>query len=510
MELKNEKEKIYPSLTVNLEYIKSKFNTLINSDITIREFVLTARGKQYSAFILYIDGMINSKSLNDFVLEPLMFQNAKSALDDDNSRVISEAITNNITVRKVKKFNLEEYLMGHLIPQNSIKLISTFEEVITGVNSGNCALFVDTLQVVFDIELKGFPQRSVEKPQNEIVIKGAHEAFAENLRTNTALLRRIVNNENLTVENISIGKVTRTRCALCYINGITKPELVAEARNRMNSLDINSLLSDGQLDQLISDSNAFGIPQILSTERPDKTAQFLLSGRIAIIVNGTPYALIAPAILTDFLTAPDDQNLKPEFANFLRALRIVACFITLLLPGLYMAVTAFHAEILPTELLFSILATRANVPFPIFFEILLMEISFELIRESGLRVPSPIGPTIGIIGSLIVGQAAVTANIVSAFLIIIIAMTGISSFVIPDYVLSFHLRLFRFLFIILGLTAGFLGISLGLFVYFSELCSIQSFGVPYLQNILNKTKKHTFFLPKIWERIGDGGGSNAH
>ena len=221
----------------------------------------------------------------------------------------------------------------------------------------------------------------------------------------------------------------------------------------------------------------------------------MLSGRVIILVNGSPYALIVPAVLTDFLSSSDDQNLRASYSNFIKFLRIVACFITLLLPGLYMAITAFHQEILPTELLFSILATRANVPFPIFFEILLMEVSFELIREAGLRIPSPIGPTVGLIGSLLIGQAAVAANIVSPFLIIVIAITGISSFAIPDFILGFHLRLFRFLFILLGFLAGFLGISLGLFVYISYLCDTHSFGIPYLQNrnIYQSNGKEDFF-----------------
>ena len=255
-------------------------------------------------------------------------------------------------------------------------------------------MFVDTLNVAFDIELKGFKQRSVDVPNNEIVIKGPHEAFIENIRTNTSLIRRIVNNENLIIENLEIGKITKTRCAVCYINNITNPDLVNEVKYRLNNLEIDSLLSSGELEQLVADSNSLGIPQVLSTERPDKASKYLLNGRVIVLVNGTPYAVIMPAVLIDFLESPEDTNLRVNFANFLRTLRLLAACITLLLPGIYVAMTSFHQEILPTELLYSILASRENVPFPIIFEILLMEISFELIREAGLRVPSPIGPTI--------------------------------------------------------------------------------------------------------------------
>ena len=256
---------------------------------------------------------------------------------------------------------------------------------------GNCVLFVDTLDRAFDIEVKGFKQRNVDTPNNEIVIKGPHEAFVENIRTNTSLIRRIVNNENLIIENIEIGKITKTKCAVCYIQNITNSDLVNEVKYRLNNLDVDSLLSGGELEQLIVDSNFLGIPQVLSTERPDKATKYLLHGRIVVLVNGTPYGIIMPSILMDFLTSPEDTNLKTSFANFLRCLRVLSVFITLLLPGLYVAITSFHQEIL---LLFSILASRENVPFPIILEILLMEVSFELIREAGLRVPSPIGPTI--------------------------------------------------------------------------------------------------------------------
>ena len=214
------------------------------------------------------------------------------------------------------------------------------------------------------------------------------------------MLRRIVNNEDLIIENVEIGNITKTKCAVCYIQNITNPDLVNEVKYRLNNLEVDSLLSAGELEQLIADSNVLGVPEMLSTERPDKATKYLLNGRVIVIVNGTPYGIIIPGIFIDFLTSSEDTNLKVNFANFLRGLRFLAVFITLLLPGMYVAITSFHQEILPTGLLYSILAARENVPFPIILEILLMEISFELIREAGLRVPSPIGPTIRNCGSI--------------------------------------------------------------------------------------------------------------
>ena len=459
-----EKVKVFPSLNINIEYLRSKYNILINSDIILREFTINARGKQYNAFLIYIDGMVDSQIMDQFILEPLMLRNKNNLFDGGQAKVISEAVSNNITVRKVKKFDLSNYLMGCLIPQNAVKEVTDFDEVANGINSGNCILFVDTLNLAFNIEVKGFKQRSVDTPNNEIVIKGPHEAFVENIRTNN--------------------------------------DLVNEVKYRLNNLDIDSLLSAGELDQLISDSNALGIPQTISTERPDKASKYLLNGRVVVIVNGTPYGIIMPSILIDFLTSPEDTNLKVSFANFLRLLRFLASFITLLLPGLYVAITSFHQEIMPTSLLYSILASRENVPFPVILEILLMEISFELIREAGLRVPSPIGPTIGIVGALVLGQAAVSAGIVSPILIIIVAITGIASFAIPDYSFGFHLRYFRFVFILLGFMAGFFGIALGFFVYISFICSLRSFGVSYTTPFAPATnsKGNGYLLSPIWKR----------
>ncbi len=484
-------ENVYSQIDANLKYIKTKYNTLINSDIITREFTLNTGSKQYKAFILYIDGMVDSQILNDFVLKPLMLKN--KFCNNETSKII---------VQKGKKSNIANFIQDCLIPQNNIKQQSSFKDIFSGVNSGNCALFVDTLSVGFDIDVKGFKQRSISKPENEIVIKGPHEAFVENIRTNTTLLRRFTNNENLIIENTKVGKITQTNCAICYIKDIANDALVAETKYRLNNLEIDSLLSAGELEQLLTDTNSLGVPKILVSERPDYAVKSLLQGRVIILINGSPYALILPAILIDFLTSPEDTNLKPQFANFLKVVRIISSFFALLLPGLYIAITNFHREIIPTELLFSILSSRQSVPFPIIVEILIMEISFEIIREAGLRVPSPIGPTLGIVGALVLGQAAVSAAIVSPILIIIVAITGMSSFAIPDFTFSFHLRFFRFVFILLGFLAGFLGIGTGLFIYISSLCDLETFGVsytiPYAPAV--NSKNNGFMLSPIWKR----------
>ena len=494
------KQIIYPSVDVNLEYIKARYNVLINSDIKIREFILNAKGKQFKAFLIYIDGLVDTSSINDFILNPLMLKSFSNQNNDP--QIVSEAIANNISVRKVKRFNITDYIYECLLPQNSVKKVSSFDELVQNVNSGNCALFVDTINFAFDIDIKKFAQRSISEPKNEPSVRGSQEAFVENLRTNTSLIRKNINNENLIIENITLGKTNKNNCAVCYIKDIANSSLVSEAKYRLNNLDVDYILSSSELIQLISDDPETTLPEILTTERADKACSSLLQGRVILIYNGSPYALILPVTLFDFFTSQEDINLNYHFSNLLKILRAIAFFITLLLPGLYLAITIYHRELIPTELLYSIVASRVNVPFPIVVEILIMELSFELIREAGLRVPSPLGSTVGIVGALVLGEAAVSANIVSPILIIIVAITAISSFAIPDFSLGFHLRISRFAYTLLGSLCGFLGIGVGIFIHLITLCSLKSFGVPYMSPYMPKTnnRNNGYMLKPVWER----------
>ena len=482
-------DKVFQSINVNLEYIKVRFNSMINSDIKIREFTLNARNKQYQAFLVYIDGMINQDLMNNYILKPLMLKNTANSFDGNQNRILSEVKTNNITVRKVKKFDIVEYISNCLLPQNTIKEFSKFDDIANGINSGNCALFIDTIDIAFDIEVKGFQQRSLGNPNNEIIIRGSQVGFTENLRTNTSLIRRYINNENLVIESVEVGKISKTSCAICYLKNVANSDLVAEVRYRINNLSIDYLISSGQLEQLIQDADSPSLPQMIATERPDRTSSLLFDGRIAIIVNGSPYVLVVPAVFSDFIASPEDFNLRHQYSNFMRTLRIVALGFSLLLPGIYMAITNFHQELIPTELLYTIISARETVPFPVLFEILIMELSFELIREASIRVPSPIGSTIGIVGALILGQAAVDASIVSPILIIIVSFTAICSFSIPDFSLGFHFRIMRFIYILLGAMAGFLGIAAGICVHLIILNNLKSFGVSYLGKSIFKHNK---------------------
>lgn len=486
---------VFSSLDKNYNYLKVQYNSLINSDVILRPFCINVFGKSYNALFFGIDGMVSSSLINNFLLRPLM----EGSFTTNNPQVTK----NGVQFKKIKRVNVEDYIFDKLLPQNTVKKQNKFSEISKAVNSGDCALFVDTLNVAFVIDVKGFESRSIETPKNEIVVRGSQEAFVENLRTNTSIIRRLINSPELVVESTNIGNVSKTNVAICYMKNIANSSLIAEVKYRLNNIDVDYIVSSGNVEQLIQDNTRVAFPQMISTERPDKAVNHILEGRVVIIVNGSPYCLIVPGILVDFLSSPEDLNLKHQYSNLLKVLRIIASFITLLLPGVYVAILTFHTELVPTALLFTIASSRNSVPFPAIFELLLMEVSFELIREAGLRIPTPIGPTIGIIGALVLGDAAVSANLVSPVLIVIVALTGICSFAIPDFSLNFTFRIYKFVYIFLGYFAGLLGIAVGLFIQAVILCNLRSFGVPYFAPyapLANLKTSLSYFVHPIWKR----------
>lgn len=495
---KEDNQIVSDKLEENLNYLKIKYNMLINSDIKIRKFDLNIRSKKIPVFLLYIDGMVEDDAINNFVMKPLLLKNS---IKMNETRKPNQIIDDG--KQKYVKFNLENFLYSSLIPQNSVNKETDFKKIVESVNSGFCALFIDSLKVALCIETKGFKGRSVSEPVTESVVKGSHEAFVENIRTNTSMLRKIINNENLIIEETTVGKISKTKVAICYMDNITNDDLIAEVKYRVNNLDIDYLLSSEQLSQFIKDSMSTAFPQVISSERPDKSCNYLLLGRVVILVNGSPFSIILPAVLIDFLTSPEDSNLNYHYSNFLRFLRAIALACALLVPGLYIAITMYHYELIPTELLFAIISARNAIPFPILFEIIIMEGSFELIQEASIRVPSSFSTTVGIIGALILGEAAVSANIVSPILIIIVAFCGICAFAIPDNSLRFAIRMFRFIYIILGYIAGFLGIALGFFIHFLILSSQNSFGIPYFTPYIpydNLSQNEGLHINPVWKR----------
>lgn len=383
---KDDQTKVSQSLSENLEYIKTKYNLLINSDIKTREFSLNINNREIPALLLYIDGMVSDQNINNYILKPFLLKNS--------IKMENHFGTNQILSTINRKIDIDEFLYSKLIPQNNVIRENEFENVVSKINSGFCGLFVEGLKNCFCIEVKGYKYRNIDEPITETIVKGSHEGFVENLRTNTALLRRIINNEKLVIEETNVGSISKTKVSICYIKNIVNEDLVAEVKYRINNLKIDYLISSGQLEQFIIDDYNSSFPQIISTERPDKSANYLFLGRVVVLVDGSPFAIVLPAVLLDFITSPEDFNLNYIYANFLRILRLIALVSALLVPGLYISITTYHYELIPSELLYAIIDARKAIPFPIIFEILIMELCFELIQEASIRAPSSFTTTI--------------------------------------------------------------------------------------------------------------------
>ncbi len=478
-----EKPDISSKLNENLEHIKNVYTIPDNGDVVLREFDIVVRGKVIPAFIVFIDGMADRTVINNNILQPLM-------------------LLSNLDI-KSDETDLAEYIRSHILPQNQLQEVREHQKVVDEVNFGGCGIYIDGMSSAFAADVKGFEHRGVDRPNAELVIRGPQEGFNELLRVNTALIRKRLKDENLIVENILIGKRSKTPCSMLFIKDIANDSLVEEVRRRLESIEVDYIFDSGELEQYIEDSSIIPAPLILATERPDRVSYMLTEGRVAIIMNGSPFALVVPVTDTDLIHSAEDSNVRYPYANLLRAVRILGVLTSLLLPGLYVAITNFHHEMIPTDLLFAIEASREKVPFPSVVEILIMEVAFELIREAGIRIPGPIGPTLGIIGALILGQAAVAANIVSPILIIIVAVTGIGSFAVPNFSLGFSFRILRFGYIFLGALAGLLGITGGLFTQALWLANAKSFGVPFLAPFAPRTAgsmANQFLRAPIWKQ----------
>lgn len=464
---------ISTDISTNIQYIKDRFNAPDNKDIVIRQFTIPGG---YKAFLAYMDGMVDRVTINNNILKPIL-TNEKLGLQDELCQL--------------------DYILQSVIETNVAKEITEPNEAIYEVLSGNTLLYVNGCNFYISNETKGYEKRAVSTPQTEGVVKGPQEAFNENLRTNITLVRRIIKNNNLSTEFFKIGEQSQTLVAIMYIKGLINPSIIDEVRRRLNGIKTDFLASAGMLEQFLEESPWTLIPTSLSTERPDRTASHIVEGKVAIFLDGTPFVIVVPISVHSLLHSPEDAALKWQYATVIRFIRILAIVMATLLPGLYVAITNFHQEMIPTDLLIAIAKAKENVPFPTVVEVLLMELSFELIREAGIRIPGIIGNTLGIIGALILGQAAVQANIVSPVLIIVVAITGLSNFAIPNFSLAFGLRLLRFVFIIAGAILGFYGIALLITVTWALIMSIKSFGVNFSSPISPKTR-HSFDVFIRW------------
>lgn len=439
------------SLAFNLERLRPLAKPY--ADMVIREFTLGSSG--ITAAVIFVAPLADRDLVELHIMRPLM---SISADPPDITKL---------------------YLQSRVLAVSQLSETDTIEQLLSKVLTGCTALLVDGLTEAFLIGTIKSKTRSIEEPISEALVRGPRAGFNESLSDNISLLRSQGENPGLSLEKMQVGKKAKKNLILAYIMDVANPELVAEVRRRVEKIDIDNVAESGYVEQLIEDNYLSPFPQIQSTERPDRVMGALMEGRVAILLDGTPFALIAPATFSMLLQSPEDYYDRWMAGTLLRMLRFFAAIVSLLAPAMYVAFISFHPGLIPTKLAISIVGARVGVPFSSLVEALIMEVSIEILREAGLRLPKPIGPAMGIVGGLIIGEAAVQAGIVSPILVIVVAVTAISSFAIPQYNAGISLRMLRFVAMFFAAMFGMYGVVLFYLFLSAHLVKLKSFGVPY-------------------------------
>lgn len=386
----------------------------------------------------------------------------------------------------------EQVLQRHLQPpalkpptglSRFSKSLKTADELVQAILGGGVVLLQERSPIVQVVQMQGGEQRSIKEPEGERVIRGPREGFVESIRTNTALIRRRLKTASLRIHPYQIGELTQTTVNLLWITGVAPPELVREVQGRLSMVQLDAVMDSGYIEELIEDRWYSPFPQLLYTERPDIVVANLVEGRVVLMVDGSPVALVMPAVLSSFMQANEDYFDRFYMVSALRLLRYLFLLAALALPSVYIAATTFQTQLFPTPLFESLAGLRESVPFSALLEATLMELVFEVMREAGLRLPSALGQAISIVGALVIGDAATRAGLVSPMMVIVVAITGIANFMIPRYNFGVPIRLLRFLLMILSGLLGMIGLGCGLSAILLHLCSLKSFGVPYLTPI---------------------------
>lgn len=409
--------------------------------------------------LIYFGVLVQRESLAELVLQPLMEEVRRN--QNKGSELVKSLLSNQCESYPAKDLN----------------------EVVAGILSGYGAMFIDGQEEGLLFHFPERNRRGIEEPKGEASIRGPREGFVEDLRINLGLLRLKIKSPRLKTRRLVIGRETQTDVVLAYIEGIADSDVVEEAWRRLVAIRIDGVLESGYLEEFIQDNGYSPFPQLQNTERPDIVASELLEGRFAILVDGTPFVLMAPVTFWQFLQANEDYYERFLIGTLVRWLRFFFSFVALYLPALYVAVTTFHQDMLPTSLLLSVATAREDIPFPAMLEAFIMEIAFEALREAGVRLPKTVGQAVGILGALVIGQAAVEAGIVSAPMVIVVSLTGISSFAIPRYNMAISLRILRFPMIIAAGFYGLFGMIFATMLLYVHICQLRSFGVPYMSGL---------------------------
>lgn len=459
-----------PCLENNQETIKSLFQDC--SDIVVKEFRIE---QELQALLIFVDGLVNTQLLNETMKTLIIIESGETSI---------ERITSDI------------------LPVSQTQLADNFGELLLAVLSGDAALLVEGNAQGVLLGIRGPEKRSIGEPETETVVRGPKEGFVESLRTNTSLIRRRLKTPKLKMKSMTIGRESNTSLAIIYMSDLAMPSLVEEVEKRLAKIDIDAILETGFIEELIQDDAYSPFPQIQYTERPDVVASALLQGRVAIIVDGTPFVLIVPFVFVQIMQASEDYYERFQIATLLRWLRYTFLFLSLTTPALYVAITTYHQDLLPTTLMLSVAAAREAIPFPAVVEAIIMEITFEALREAGIRLPKAVGSAVSILGALVIGQAAVQAGIVSAPMVIVISITGIASFTIPRFNGAIAIRMLRFPILIAASLFGFYGIFFSLMILVGHMAGLRSFGVPYLSPIAPlsfKDMKDVLIRAPWWE-----------
>lgn len=426
------------------------------SDIVFRDVQPAGQNRW---LIVYLSSLVEEKTIEDHVLKPLI--NVKP--EDEGVRKITAGSTT---------------------------VATTIADIVRYVLEGHAAVIANGESDALIVKSSGaHSQRSPEEPTSEPVIRGPRDGFVENITTNISLLRKRIKSSRLKTESVKIGQLTQTEIVIAYIAGLAPESLLDEVRTRVTRIQIDGIIDSGYIEECIEDEPYSLFPQVHSTERPDVVASELLEGRIGILVDTSPFVLVVPMTFWAGLQASEDYYVRWPIATFTRWIRFLFIFFAIFAPSLYVAITTFHQEMIPTNLVLSIASSREPVPFPALLEAFLMEIIFEALREAGIRLPKQIGQAISIVGGLVIGQAAVQAGIISAPVVIIVSITGIATFTIPRYSLASGVRLLRFPMIFIAGTLGLYGVILGFLVILVHMMSLRSFGVPYFAPLNSFTLK---------------------
>lgn len=480
------KGNVLPSKTtrddnLTVEHIKEE---LANSDDLIIKEITIVGNKKIS--IVCIDGLVNSLLIDENIIKPLIKM-------VDEAKQNRESGTEKVSMPSIYK-KIEEGLVPHI----AIKEVTKMSDILTQVLCGASCLFITGVKekaIIFDA--KGYEKRAISEPTNENIIKGSKESFNETVRDNTALLRRRIANKDLKIREFEIGNVSKTRVAVTYMEGITDKEILESVIKKIKQMNVDSIIAPAKFEEnFFSDSKSI-FPSMIYTERVDKFAANLIEGEIGILIDGMSIGYTVPAVFNMFFQVPEDYSFNYIMASFVRVIRYIAAFFTVFIPGFYVAIATFHPEMIPTELALSIIKSKEGVPFTSILEVIFMLVAFEMLIEAGARLPKLIGQTISIVGGLIVGEAAVNAKFTSPAVVVVVAIAGITGFLVPNQDLSNSFRIIRILLVIVAGMMGVYGLSLGLILVTYYLAKKESFGVPYLvpftSNAFKNLTKDTMF-----------------